>query len=48
MNNEELKSAKILVVDDEWANIELLKMLLKRWGVLDWRYIDEKNFSLGS
>ena len=35
MNNEELKSAKILVVDDEWANIELLKMLLKRWGFLN-------------
>jgi len=32
MISDDLKGSKILVVDDEWANIELLKMLLKRWG----------------
>lgn len=35
MISDALKEAKIIVVDDEWANIELLKMLLKRWGFIN-------------
>lgn len=35
MISDALKEAKIIVVDDEWANIELLKMLLKRWGFMN-------------
>jgi putative two-component system response regulator len=35
MIGDDLKSARVLVVDDEYANVRLLERLLDRWGFTD-------------